>query len=86
MQSVLRRLFLAALGVLFLASPSSLQATDFPEIFPLSQVQPGMKGVAYTIFEGDKIEKMDLLVVGVLHNAMGPKEDVILVQLVGEKV
>ena len=86
MQSVRRRLFLAALGVLILASLSPLRATDFPEIIPLSQVQPGMKGVAYTIFEGDKIEKMDLLVVGVLHNAMGPKQDVILVQLVGEKV
>jgi hypothetical protein len=45
-----------------------------------------MKGVAYTIFEGDKIEKMDLVVIGVLHNALGPRQDVILVQLVGEKV
>ena len=53
---------------------------------PLSQIQPGMKGVAYTIFEGDEIEKMDLVVLGVLHNALGPKQDVILVQLVGEKV
>ena len=45
-----------------------------------------MKGVAYTIFEGDQIEKMDLVVLGTLHNALGPKQDVILVKLVGEKV
>jgi hypothetical protein len=44
-----------------------------------------MKGVAYTIFAGDEIEKVDLVVLGVLHNALGPKQDIILVQLLGEK-
>jgi len=86
MHSVPRRLFVAALAVLILASLAPLRATDNPEIFPLSQVKPGLKGVAYTIFEGDQIEKMDLVVIGILHNAIGPKQDVILVQLIGEKV
>lgn len=44
-----------------------------------------MKGVAYTIFTGDEVEKVDLVVLGVLKNALGPKQDVILVQLLGEK-
>ncbi len=44
-----------------------------------------MKGVAYTIFSGDQIEPVDLVVIGVLHNALGPKQDVILVQLLGDK-
>jgi hypothetical protein len=44
-----------------------------------------MKGVAYTIFTGDEIEKVDLVVLGVLHDALGPKQDIILVQLLGEK-
>jgi hypothetical protein len=86
MQSVLRRLFPAALAALLIASPLPLRATDNPELFPLSQVKPGMKGVAYTIFEGDQIEKMDLVVIGILHNAIGPKQDIILIQLLGEKV
>ncbi|HYL68657.1 MAG TPA: SpoIVB peptidase S55 domain-containing protein [Candidatus Limnocylindria bacterium] len=86
MQSALRRLCVAALAVLIFASLSPLRATDNPEIYPLSQVKPGMKGVAYTIFEGDQIEKMDLVVIGVLHNAFGPKQDIILIQLTGEKV
>lgn len=76
--------FLAALLLLIGLSPAT--ADDIPAIFPLSQVQPGMKGVAYTIFTGDEIEKVDLVVLGVLHNAIGPKQDVILVQLLGEKV
>jgi len=63
-----------------------MKADDAPAIFPLSQVQPGMKGVAYTIFAGDEIEKVDLVVLGVLHDALGPKQDIILVQLLGEKV
>ncbi|HEV3221132.1 MAG TPA: hypothetical protein VGZ48_15305 [Candidatus Acidoferrales bacterium] len=59
---------------------------DSPEIFPLDQVKPGMKGVAYTIFAGDQIEKFDLVVLGVLPDLIGPREPVILVQLLGEKV
>jgi len=44
-----------------------------------------MKGVAYTVFEGTQPEPMNLVVLGVLKNANGPKGDMILVRLVGEK-
>src|ERR1700735_1470649 len=60
-------------------------AGDSPALFPLDQVRPGMKGVVYTICTGDEIEKVDLVVLGILHNALGPKQDIILVQLLGEK-
>jgi hypothetical protein len=76
--------FLAAL--ILLTGPAAGKAQDLPPIFPLSQVQPGMKCVVYTIFTGDEIEKVDLVVLGVLHNALGPRQDIILVQLLGEKV
>jgi SpoIVB peptidase S55 len=76
--------FLAAL--ILLTGPAAARAEDTPAILPLSQVQPGMKCVVYTIFTGDEIEKVDLVVLGVLHNALGPKQDIILVQLLGEKV
>ena len=76
--------FLAAL--ILITGLLSARADDTPAIFPLSQVQPGMKCVVYTIFTGDEIEKVDLVVLGVLHNALGPKQDIILVQLLGEKV
>jgi hypothetical protein len=78
-----KRILLAALFVSLLAP--ALFAAD-PEIFPLSQVQPGMKGEAYTIFAGDQIEKFDLVVIGVMPNFLAPKESIILVQLVGPKV
>ena len=78
-----KRILLAAFFVSLLAP--ALFAAD-PDIFPLSQVQPGMKGEAYTIFAGDQIEKFDLVVIGVMPNFLAPKESIILVQLLGPKV
>src|SRR5271168_5602713 len=85
MPVALRKLLPTFLVALLLLTAISMKADDAPAIFPLSQVQPGMKGVAYTIFTGDEIEKVDLVVIGILQNALGPKQDVILVQLLGEK-
>ena len=45
-----------------------------------------MRGVAYTVFEGIKPEPMEVEVLGVLRNTNGPKGDVILVRLHGQKV
>jgi hypothetical protein len=79
----LKCLLIAAISLLFV--PPLLFAED-PEIFPLSQIKPGMKGEALTIFAGDQVEKFDLVVIGVMPNFLAPKESIILVQLVGSKV
>src|SRR6202453_3607300 len=76
-------LLLAAFVLIF---SFAIHADDTAAIFPLKDVKPGMKGVVYTIFTGDEIEKVDLVVLGVIENALGPKQDIILVQLLGEKV
>ena len=52
---------------------------------PLSEVKAGMKGVAYTVFEGVKPESMDVEILGVLQGANGPKGSIILVRLGGKK-
>src|SRR5690348_5471610 len=80
------KLCLCGLALILLLSASPLWAANDPAIFPLSDVKPGMKGEMYTIFSGDRIEKTDLEVIGVLHNAVGPKLDVILVRLLGDQV
>jgi hypothetical protein len=56
------------------------------QTIPVSQIHAGMRGVAYTVFEGVKPEAMEVEVLGVLHNVNGPKGDVILVRLHGQKV
>ncbi len=80
------RLWLYGFVLIFLLSICPLRAANNSAIFPLSDVKPGMKGEMYTIFSGDQIEKTDLEVIGVLHNAVGPKLDVILVRLLGDQV
>jgi len=52
---------------------------------PLDQIHEGMKGTALTVFQGVKPEAMDVEVLGVMHNANGPKGDIILVRLHGTK-
>jgi hypothetical protein len=67
-------------------STPAAPAARTPQTIPVSQIHAGMRGVAYTVFEGVKPEPMDVEVLGVLHNVNGPKGDVILVRLHGEKV
>src|SRR5580693_6196231 len=65
-------------------NPQPAQAAQ-PTI-AVDQIHAGMRGVAYTVFEGVKPESMDVEVLGVLRNVNGPKGDIILVRLHGTKV
>jgi hypothetical protein len=71
---------------LFLAFAQTAPAAQNPQIITVSQIHAGMRGVAYTVFEGVKPEAMEVEVLGVLHNVNGPKGDIILVRLHGQKV
>jgi hypothetical protein len=51
----------------------------------VDQVRPGMKGVAYTVFQGTQPEAMEVEILGVLKDMNGPKSDIILVRLRGDK-
>jgi hypothetical protein len=55
------------------------------KFFPLSEVKRGMKGVAYTVFEGVNPEPMQVEILGLLKDALGPGQDMILARLHGEK-
>ncbi|HTS12816.1 MAG TPA: hypothetical protein VMH00_11915 [Candidatus Limnocylindrales bacterium] len=85
MPATFRKAFAALLAVIVLGLILPLRASDGPQTIPVSDIKPGMKGVAYTIYEGDQIEKVNLVVLGVMRDALGPKEDVILVQLLGDR-
>ncbi|HSP34795.1 MAG TPA: SpoIVB peptidase S55 domain-containing protein [Thermoanaerobaculia bacterium] len=47
---------------------------------PFSQVKTGMKGYGVTVFEGTKLEKFDVEIVGVLNN-IGPGQNLILARV-----
>ena len=58
------------------ATPAPMKG---PEIFPLSQVKPGMKGYGLTVLRGTTPERFEFEVVGVLRNML-PKMDIVLVK------
>jgi hypothetical protein len=62
--------------------PSPPAVTQF---FPLAEVKRGLRGVAYTVFEGVKPEPMEVEILGVLKNSLGPGQDLILARLHGMK-
>jgi len=80
------RKFVLALFVLGASLPTILTAQTAQPTIPVDQIHPGMRGVAYTVFQGVKPESMDLEVLGVLRNVNGPKGNIILIRLVGPKV
>ncbi|MGH9569175.1 MAG: SpoIVB peptidase S55 domain-containing protein, partial [Candidatus Angelobacter sp.] len=66
-------------------SPASSPKATGPQIMRVDEVHPGMKGVAYTVFQGTQPEPMKVEVLGVLKNFNGPKADVVLIRLTGDK-
>ena len=82
-------LFVACLSFPVVASAQTSQTAKTAQpiqTIAVSQLRAGMRGVAYTVFEGVKPETMEVEVLGVLHNVNGPKGDMILVRLHGQKV
>jgi hypothetical protein len=72
------------------AAQSSATAASGPPpssggIFPLIQVHRGMTATAWTVFSGTKPEPMGVEILGVLRNARGPHQDLILARLTGSK-
>ncbi len=55
------------------------------KVFPLSEVKRGLKGMAYTVFEGVNPETMEVEILGILKDAIGPGQDMILARLGGAK-
>jgi hypothetical protein len=96
-KSKARRMALAAAALILcaLASPvlslgAAAKDVDGPPpstggFFPLSQVRRGLMATAWTVFEGDKPEPMQVEILGILRGARGPGQDLILARLHGAK-
>lgn len=82
----MRRALFSTVIALLLSSIIQAQTPKTVETIPVSDIHAGMHGVAYTVFQGTKPESMGVEVLGILRNANGPKGDIILVRLSGEKV
>jgi hypothetical protein len=78
--------YLAFSSLAFAQTAPAAQTVQNPKTIAVGQIHAGMRGVAYTVFQGVKPESMEVEALGVLHNVNGPKGDIILVRLHGEKV
>jgi hypothetical protein len=56
------------------------------EILPLSQIKPGMKAVAWTVFQGTEPEAVPVEIVGRWRNQWGPNQDVIIGKMGGKAI
>jgi hypothetical protein len=69
----------------FAAEKPVISPTQETPTIPVSQIHAGMRGYALTVFQGTQPERMEVEVLGVLKNMNGPKGDIILIRLRGEK-
>jgi hypothetical protein len=56
------------------------------EIMHLSEIKPGMKGTAWTVFQGSTPEPVPIEIIGRLKNVWGPNQDVILAKMGGKAI
>ncbi len=82
----LKSAFPATLAILFLAAFAAAQVIPVvpgSEQMPLSEVRPGMKGTARTVFSGTKPEEFGVEILGIVPNGIGPRQDLIVGKLSG---
>src|SRR5690348_3224105 len=81
--------FVLALTIL-LAAFSSLALAQTtpkaPDVFPLEDLRPGMKGTARTVFGGSETQEFGVEVLGVLPGFPGPRQSAIIARLSGSNV
>jgi hypothetical protein len=81
----LTAVFLVAGSLVAQVGPATPPSSATAGVFPLAEVHRGLHGVAYTVFEGTQPEAMDVEILGVLKNVLGPGQDMILARLKGSK-
>jgi SpoIVB peptidase S55 len=74
--------FLAILTGVALASDS----TSNPNLMPLDQVRPGMKGYGMSVFQGSKPERFEVEVLGTLEGVPNPRQSLVIARLSGALV
>jgi hypothetical protein len=88
----MKRELAAAVALLAVALLPAFSEELFPqppkagkvEILKSSDLRPGMKGVAWTVFQGTEAEPVPVEILGLWKNAWGPKQDIILAKLGGK--
>lgn len=73
------------LPFLLLAAQAAAAADSTDQHLAVEKIQRGMTGTCHTVFQGTQVEPFGFEVLGVMHNMLGPQQDVVLTRLTGEK-
>ncbi len=65
------------------APQSTIRTPQSQEFYPLAQIRKGQRATAYTVFEGSEPKAFELEILGVLEGFNGPKQNAIIVKLIG---
>jgi hypothetical protein len=65
-------------------APPARPTAGKPVIMRLSEVKPGMKAWAWTVFQGTEPEPVPVEIIGLSKNMWGPKQDIILAKMGGK--
>jgi len=69
----------------FAVDPPPVRPKSGPvEIMKLNDVKPGMKGIAWTVFQGTEPEAVPIEIMGRLRNQNGPNQDIIVAKMLGK--
>jgi hypothetical protein len=79
--TIMAALAVRGLGQEAASSPPSIGKA---EILKSSELKRGMKGYAWTVFQGTEPEPVPVEIIGLWRNALGPRQDVILAKLGGK--
>jgi hypothetical protein len=71
----------AVIAVLLVCLAAGLPAQT--RTFPVDDLKPGMVATGRTVFEGDRLDEFKAHILGVLHNVIGPRRNLILARLEG---
>jgi len=81
--------FTLVIAILLTALSSLASAQSLPkgpDLFPLEDLRPGMKGTARTVFSGSETQEFAVEVLGVLPGFPGPRQSAIIARLSGSNV
>ncbi len=89
----MKRQFIPLAAALALSALSSAFGSDMVrpragkvEIFREADLKPGMQATAWTVFSGTEPEAVPIEIIGLMKNAWGPKQDIILGKMGGKAI
>ncbi|HKN83333.1 MAG TPA: SpoIVB peptidase S55 domain-containing protein, partial [Pyrinomonadaceae bacterium] len=78
--------FAPILTAIVIAATATITVAQKPQLFPLEDLRPGMKGTARTVFSGAEPQEFGVEILGVLPGFPGPRQSAIIARLSGSNV